>query len=188
MQDVNETLGSLGEQTAIEQVECLIPQVYDALHDLAERRLRDERVNHTLQPTALVHEVFLRLVDQSRVNWNGRTHFFAVAAEAMRRVLVDHARGKGRAKRGGGWDRVLLDEAIHQESSDGVNAIALSDSIEKLSQLDADQARVVQLRFFAGMSVDEVAHIMGCSKRRVEALWTHAKAWLRSELAADQDR
>jgi RNA polymerase sigma factor (TIGR02999 family) len=161
----------------------LMPLVYDELRALAAKHLRDERVGHTLQPTALVHEVFLRMVDQSRVDWQGRTHFFAVCAECMRRLLIDHARGRKRVKRGGEWRRVVLDEAVCPSAHDELDVIALHDAVERLAQLDDRQARVVILRFFGGLTVDEVANVLGISKRTVEGDWTHAKAWLRTELS-----
>lgn len=161
----------------------LMPLVYDELRALAAKYLKDERVGHTLQPTALVHEVFLRMVDQSRVDWQGRTHFFAVCAECMRRLLIDHARGHKRIKRGGAWRRVVLDEAVCPAAHDELDVIALHDALERLSELDDRQARVVILRFFGGLTVDEVASVLGVSKRTVEGDWTHAKAWLRAELS-----
>lgn len=165
--------------------ERLLPLVYDELRALAEKYLRAERLNHTLQPTALVHEAYMRLVDQSRVDWKGRTHFYAVGAEAMRRILIDHARARGRGKRGRGWQRVVLDEAVAPPALHNVDTIALRDALEELASLDEQQARIVELRFFGGMTVEEVAHVLGVSKRKVEGEWTHAKAWLRSALAPD---
>lgn len=163
----------------------LMPLVYDALRKLAAQYLRSERRGHTLQPTALVHEAFMRMVDQSRVDWRGRTHFYAVGAVAMRRILIDHARARGRGKRGGGWQRVLLDEAETPEDLRDVDLVALHDALEALAALDEEQARIVELRFFGGLTVEEVAHVLGVSKRKVEGDWTHAKAWLRSVLDPD---
>lgn len=160
----------------------LLPLVYDELRDLAAKYLRTERKNHTLQPTALVHEAFMRLVDQSRVNWQGRTHFFAVGAQAMRRILIDHARARGRGKRGGDWQRVVLSGLKAEESLDEVDSITLHDALETLASLDEQQARIVELRFFGGLTVEEVAKVMGVSKRKIEGDWTHAKAWLRNQL------
>lgn len=163
----------------------LLPLVYDELRKLAAQYLRSERRGHSLQPTALVHEAFMRLVDQSRVDWKGRTHFFAVGAGAMRRILIDHARARGRGKRGGGWQRVLLDEAETPEDLRDVDLVALHDALETLAALDEQEARIVELRFFGGLTVEEVAHVLGVSKRKVEGDWTHAKAWLRSALDPD---
>ena len=163
----------------------LMPLVYDELRALAQKYLRSERPEHTLQPTALVHEAFLRLVDQSRVDWKGRTHFYAVGAAAMRRILIDHARGRGRNKRGGDWRRVVLDGVETPPSLKDVDSTALHDALETLAKLDEQQARIVELRFFGGLKVDEVAHFLGVSKRKVEGDWAHAKAWLRSALAPE---
>jgi RNA polymerase sigma factor (TIGR02999 family) len=160
----------------------LMPLVYDELRALAARYLGAERRGHTLQPTALVHEAFMRLVDQSRVDWKGRTHFYAVGAEAMRRILIDHARARGRGKRGGDWQRVVLDEADTPQNMRDIDLVALHDALEALAALDEQQARIVELRFFGGLTVEEVAHVLGVSKRKVEGDWTHAKAWLRSAL------
>jgi len=161
----------------------LLPLVYDTLRDLAARHLRRERPDHLLQPTALVHEVFMRLVDQTRVSWQGRTHFLAVAAQAMRRVLIDHARGRKRLRRGGGRPVVALDDehAVPAVSEDDV--LVIHDALDELARLDPRQAQVVELRFFAGMTVEEVAAELGLSKRTVEDDWTHAKAWLRVRFA-----
>jgi RNA polymerase sigma factor (TIGR02999 family) len=163
----------------------LLPLVYEELRAVAQGYLKRERGNHTLQTTALVHEAFLRLINQSRVDWQGRSHFLAVGAEAMRRILVDHARGRGRAKRGQGWHRVTIENIVAPGASTEIDLISLADALEKLQALDADQARVVQLRIFTGLTVAEVAEVMGCSKRKVEGLWTHAKAWVRAELALE---
>jgi RNA polymerase sigma factor (TIGR02999 family) len=179
--DLTHLLNEAAEVGPAEVARRLLPLVYDELRALAEKYLRGERKEHTLQPTALVHEAFMRLVDQSRVNWKGRTHFYAVSAEAMRRILIDNARAHRRLKRGGGWQRVVLDEGVALESGH-LDAVALQDALEQLAHLDPDQARIVELRFFAGLTVDEVAEVLGVSKRKVEADWTHAKAWLRTAL------
>ena len=160
----------------------LMPLVYDELRELAARYLRAERRGHTLQPTALVHEAFMRLIDQDRVDWKGRTHFFAVGAQAMHRILIDHARARGRGKRGGDWQRVVLDEAQTPEDLRNIDLVALKDALETLAALDPQQARIVELRFFGGLTVEEVAHVLEVSKRTVEGDWTHAKAWLRNAL------
>ena len=170
-----------GEQPA-DVAKKLMPLVYDELRQLAERYLRSERRGHTLQPTALVHEAFMRLIDQSRVDWKGRTHFYAVGAQAMRRILIDHARARGRGKRGGDWQRVLLDEVDTPQELGDVDLVALHEALESLAALDENQARIVELRFFGGLTVEEVAHVLGVSKRKVEGDWTHAKAWLRNAL------
>lgn len=180
--DLTQILVDAGGKRPTDVAKKLMPLVYNELRDLAARYLRAERRGHTLQPTALVHEAFMRLVDQSRVDWKGRTHFYAVGAEAMRRILIDHARARGRGKRGGGWQRVVLDEAEMPEDLRDVDLLALHDALEALAALDKQQARIVELRFFGGLTVEEVAHVLGVSKRKVEGDWTHAKAWLRSAL------
>lgn len=163
--------------------ERLLPLVYDELHHLAERFLRREVANHTLQPTALVHEAYLRLVEQDRVDWQGRTHFFAVGARIMHRLLIDHGRNRKRAKRGGGWLRITLAPEVAPASGVELDAMAVHEAIEKLEKLDPRQARLVELRFFSGLSMAEIAEVLGVSKRTAEADWTHARAWLARELS-----
>ena len=160
----------------------LLPLVYDDLRVRARNYLRGS--DGRLQATELVHEAYLKLVDQSRADWRGRTHFFAVAAIAMRHIIVDHVRSRGRAKRGGDLQAVTLDEEVTPASGPDVDAFALYEALERLAALDPRQARIVELRFFAGLSVEEVAEALGVSKRTVEGEWTHAKAWLRAELGA----
>lgn len=163
----------------------LLPLVYEDMRYQAERYLKGERPGHTLQPTALVHEAFLRLVDQSRVDWQGKSQFLAVGAAIMRRILIDYARTRKRAKRGGGWKRVQLEPSMAVTETGEVDLDALHIALEELAALDAVQARMVELRFFGGLTVEEVAHVLGVSKRKVEGDWTHAKAWLRARLAVD---
>lgn len=160
--------------------------VYDEFRKLASRYLERERKDHTLQPTALVHEAYLKLVDQTKVDWRGRTHFFAVGAQAMRRILVDHARRRRAAKRGGGRQRITLDEGLVAESRRDEDLLALEDALVKLTQLDPRQARIVELRFFGGLTVAEVAEVLGISKRSVEREWTMVRAWLRRELSENE--
>lgn len=164
----------------------LLPLVYDELRNLAARYLRRERRGHTLDPTGLVHEAFLRLVDQSRVDWQGKTHFLAVSAEAMRRILIDHARARKRTKRGKDWRRVAFDHVVSELALLDTDIIDFRDALEKLATLDARQARVVELRLFAGLSMEEIATVLEVSKRTVEGDWTHAKAWLRTEMGPDE--
>ncbi len=166
----------------------LLPLVYDEFRALARHYLAQERANHTLQPTALVHEAYMKLVDQTRVDWQGRSHFFAVAAQAMRRILVDHARSRQRDKRGGGRARVVLDEAVALSPQKDEDVLALDECLERLAALDARQAKVVELRFFGGLSVEEVAEALGVSKRTVEGDWTFARAWLSRELRKDDEK
>jgi RNA polymerase sigma factor (TIGR02999 family) len=145
--------------------------------------MEGERKAHTLQPTALVHEAFLKLIDQSQVDWRGRSHFFAVGAQAMRRILVSHAKSRGRIKRGGGRHQVPLDEALTVSLESDDDILALDAALEKLAAVDERQAKIVELRFFGGLSVEETAEALGLSKRTVEREWTSCRAWLRRELA-----
>ncbi len=157
--------------------------VYEELKRLAASLMRRERQNHTLQATAVVHEAYLRLIDQTQVDWKGKTHFLAVAAQMMRRVLIDHARERGAAKRGGGAERVTLDDAEKALSAESVlDLMDLESALEELSQRDERQARVAVLRFFGGLSVKEVAHVSGMSERSVKEDWRFARAWLRHRL------
>ena len=165
----------------------LLPLVYDDFRALALRHLARERAGHTLQPTALVHEAYLKLVDQTRVNWQGRTHFFAVGAQAMRRILVEHARSRRREKRGGDRQRVELDEGAALAPERGVDLLDLDEALKRLEALDERQARVVELRFFGGLNMVEVAQALGVSKRTAEGDWRMARAWLHRELAAGDD-
>ncbi|MGE0592581.1 MAG: sigma-70 family RNA polymerase sigma factor [Vicinamibacterales bacterium] len=165
----------------------LFPVVYGELRKVARQYLGRERAEHTLQPTALVHEAWLRLRDQRRVAWQGRTHVLAVGAQAMRRVLVDHGRAQKRVKRGGGAARLTLHDwldAAEDRPLDIEEALALDDALTRLAALDERQATVVEMRYFGGLSVAEVAELLGVSTRTVEGEWTHARAWLRRELSA----
>lgn len=189
LKTITEILEGLESATLDEQLaaEELMPAVYDELRRLARSYLRQERSDHTLQPTALVHEAYMRLVDQDRVAWKGRTHFFSVGARMMRRLLVDYARRRNRVKRGGEWQRVTFGHAVTPllgRELDQDEMIALDQAIEKLYDLDERQARIVELRFFTGLEVAEVARALEVSKRTVEGHWTHARAWLRRELAS----
>lgn len=168
-----------GDRNAAEQ---LFPLVYDEFRAMAARRLRQERPDHTLQPTALVHEAYMKLIDQTRINWQGRQHFFAIAAQAMRRVLIDHARQHRRQKRGGGRAKVSLDETVVLSPQRSDELILLDETLQRLAQVDPRQARIVELRFFGGLTVEEAAQIIGVSKRTVEGDWTMAKAWLKREM------
>jgi RNA polymerase sigma-70 factor, ECF subfamily len=169
-----------GDRHAGEQ---LFADVYTELRALAARYLHLERKNHTLQPTALVHEAYLKLVGQTRVDWQGRAHFLAIAAQAMRQILVDHARRHRAAKRGGNRHRIALDDNLVIESNRNVDTLALEDALTKLTKLDPRQAQMIELRFFGGLSIAEVAKVMGISKRSVEREWTMVRAWLRRELS-----
>ena len=165
-------------------VEALVPLVYAELRRIADVKLRSEREGHTLQPTALVHEAYLRLVDQTRVEWRDRSHFFGVAAQTMRRVLVDHARARLAAKRGGGSVSSGLDgeEAPAREPM-LEEALLVNTAIDRLEKLDPKQARVVEMHYFGGLTMQETADALGVSRRTVHRDWAMAKAWLQRELA-----
>ncbi len=165
-------------------VEELMPLVYNQLRRLAGHYMRHENPGHTLPATALVHEAYLRLVDDSRVSWQGRGHFFAVSARVMRRLLIDHARGRGRQRRGGGWRRVTLAQSLTpaDRELDRERLLALDQALHKLGDLDARQARIVELRFFGGLTNAEVAAVLEISERTVDRDWRFARAWLRQEL------
>jgi RNA polymerase sigma factor (TIGR02999 family) len=160
----------------------LIPLVYNELRRIAALYLRRENVNHSLQPTALVHEAYLRLTKLQQVDWQGHSHFFAVSATLMRRILVDHARARQAKKRGEGWGVVTLDLAIFPTRESSPEIVALNEALEKLSRLDARQSKIVELRFFVGMSEEETGHVLGISARTVKRDWRVAKAWLYHEL------
>jgi RNA polymerase sigma factor (TIGR02999 family) len=162
--------------------DALMPLVYDQLRALASHAMRREQAGHTLQPTAIAHEAYMRLVDQHRVDWQGRAHFFAVAAEMVRRILVDHARRRGRLKRGGNAQREPLSVAMNGAAGADADLLDLDAALEELAALDARQARVVELRFFGGLTVEETAHVLEVSPRTVKGDWTVARAWLRDRL------
>ena len=159
----------------------LVGAVYAELRRRAGAYLRHERPGHTLQPTALVHEVYLRLVDQKSVRWESRSQFFGLAAQLMRRILVDHARARSAGKRGGGLMPVTFDEEVAGRA--GVDVAALDDALLALAALDARQGRVVELRYFGGLSIEETAEVLGLSAATVKREWTMARAWLHRELA-----
>jgi RNA polymerase sigma factor (TIGR02999 family) len=170
-----------GDPAALEK---LIPLVFEDLREIAGRLFRRENEAHTLQPTALVSEVYLRLLDQRAVHWQNREQFFAVAALLMRRILVDHAKGRGAAKRGAGVPRLPLDEAIQApERQLGLDFIGLDEALSKLAAIDARQSRIVELRFFVGLSHYEIAELLGISVTTVKREWRTAKLWLYRELA-----
>lgn len=160
----------------------LVPVVYGELHRLASSYMRHERPNHTLQTTALVHEAYLQLVDQKRAHWENRGQFFGVAAQLMRRILVDHARAHNAAKRGGISPKFSLDEAIVMARDRGGDLLAIDELLTRLAAIDPQQARVIELRFFAGMSVEETAQALAISDRTVKRDWAMAKAWMQREL------
>lgn len=171
-----------GDRAALDRV---MPVVYDELRGLAARQLSRERPGHTLQTTALVHEAYLKLAGQHRADWKGRAHFFGAVATIMRRILVDHARRRSRDKRGGGIAVVPLDEGFEPAAppaSEGVDVEALDRALVRLATVDARQARIVELRYFAGMTVEEIAQVVGVSPGTVKRDWTVARAWLFAEL------
>jgi RNA polymerase sigma-70 factor (ECF subfamily) len=160
----------------------LVPQIHHELRKLAAGYLRKERPDHTLQPTALVNEAFLKLIDQRAVRWQNRAHFFGIAAQAMRRILVDHARTHTADKRGGGAPRVPLDEANAIGPMVDIELLALDEALTRLAAIDAQQSRVVELRFFGGLTLEETAEVMRVSAATVVREWRMARAWLAAEL------
>jgi RNA polymerase sigma factor (TIGR02999 family) len=189
MNDVTRILSAIdaGDPTAAAD---LLPLVYDELRKLAAHRIASERPGQTLQATALVHEAYLRLVDVDPIKaqrWNGRGHFFAAAAEAMRRILVENARRKGRLKHGGGHERMELDDAQLPAAADGIDSaidlLALDEALTRLAQLDPTKAKLVDMRFFAGLTLEEAAAALGLSPATADRYWAFARAWLFRELA-----
>jgi RNA polymerase sigma factor (TIGR02999 family) len=170
-----------GDRQALEK---LTPLVYQELKRLAARYLRRERREHTLQSTALVHEAWLRLIDQKQVHWQNRAQFFGIAAEMIRRILIDHARGRQAAKRGDGAIKLSLDDALATPNRRDLDLVALDDALRDLGKLDPQQSRLVELRFFAGLSIEESAELLGVSPATVKREWTAAKAWLYREISA----
>jgi RNA polymerase sigma factor (TIGR02999 family) len=161
----------------------LMPVVYDELRRRAESYLRRERPGHTLQATALIHEAYLRLVEQRETRWQNRAHFFAIAAQLMRRILIDHARSRQTAKRGGAVHKVSLDGAAELPEQQDEDLMALDEALSQLAELDARQARVVELRFFGGLSIEEAAEVLDLSPATVKREWSMAKAWLKREVS-----
>jgi RNA polymerase sigma-70 factor (ECF subfamily) len=180
--DVTQVLAEAagGDQNAANR---LLPLVYDELRGLAANALRRERGDHTLQPTALVHEAFLRLVDQTHAEYNSRTHFFAIGAQMIRRVLVDHARKHHAAKRGGHAERLTLTAIVEPGNERHLDVLALDEALTRLAELDERQAKVVEMRFFGGLSVEQTADMLSVSPRTVEQDWRMARAWLKRELS-----
>jgi RNA polymerase sigma factor (TIGR02999 family) len=183
-QDVTEILRQLsdGHETAPQK---LMPLVYDKLRKLAGGYLQGERPEHTLQATALVHEAYIRLVDWKNVSWQNRAHFFALAAQVMRRILVDHAREKQAQKRGGGLTKLALEEAVSFQPQAEVDLLLLDEALKALAELDPAQSRIVELRFFGGLTIDETAEAMRISPATVKREWTLAKAWLHKRIVRE---
>src|ERR1700674_1153995 len=165
----------------------LIPLVYDELHRLARQQMRHERPDHTLQATALVHEAYLRLISPPERTWQNRTHFIRIAGQVMRRMLIDHARARRTAKREGGLRRVPLEEPLLLTEDQSDELLALNDALERLGQIDARQSRVVEMRFFGGLTVEETADAMSISPKTVKRDWTVARAWLYREMQKSRD-
>lgn len=170
-----------GDQSALEK---LVPLVYEELHRLAHRYISRERHGHTLQTTALAHEAYLRLVDVKGVRWQNRAHFFAVAAQSMRRILVDLARARHNVKRGGGAQQVSLDEVLVASPERGANLLALDEALSRLAALNPRQSQVVELRYFGGLTEEEVAEVLKVSPRTVRSDWSLARVWLYRELSS----
>jgi RNA polymerase sigma factor (TIGR02999 family) len=166
----------------------LVPLVYQELRRRAAAHLRRERPSHTLQPTALVHEAYLRLIDQHRAVWRNRAQFFGVASQMMRRILVDHARAHRMAKRSGRWSRVMLDDGIAVTHNADADVLDLDSALTRLATFDARKSRIAELRFFAGLSLEETGHALGISRATVERDWQAARAWLFRELSGQEAR
>jgi len=167
-----------------EALENLVPLVYEDLRSMAARYMQREPAGHALQPTALVHEAYMRLIDQRQVKWRNRAHFFGVAAGMMRRILVDQARLRRAEKRGGGWERVtLVGDEVAVDGPNQVDVLALRESLERLAAFDPQQERIVELRYFGGLTIEEAAEVVGISEVTVVREWTIAKAWLRADLS-----
>jgi RNA polymerase sigma-70 factor (ECF subfamily) len=180
-EDVTQLLIELSKGNRV-TVDLLLPLIYDELRRLAMNYLRRERPDHTLQATALVHEAYLRLVDQTRVNWQNRAHFFGVAAQLMRRLLVDYARKHNAEKRGADFQRLTLDENIEKAVERSEEIIALDRALEALAAIDEQKARIVELRYFGGLTVEETAEVMGVTPITIKRHWRMAKAWLYGQM------
>ena len=165
-----------------EAVDTLMPLVYDELHKVAAQYLRKQRPDHTLQPTALVHEAYLRLIGQNEIDWQNRAHFFGVAAQIMRRLLVDHARKFNAEKRGHDFQKLSLDENIDRAVERSSDLIALDEALKSLAEFDEQKARLVELRYFGGLSIEETADVLGVTPTTIKRHWRFAKAWLYEEM------
>jgi RNA polymerase sigma factor (TIGR02999 family) len=172
-----------GDKTSLDE---MLPLVYDELRRIAVRYMNREKVEHTLQPTALVHEAYMRLVDQKQVDWKNRAQFFGVAAEMMRRILVNHAIQKQTAKRGGDALRVSLNDANELQAPSDTNLVALDDALKRLSEIDSRKSRIVELKFFGGLTTEEIAEVLQVSVATIEREWSLARAWLFREVKHDK--
>ena len=177
MSDVTQLLKKVQDGNR-EALDKLLPMVYDELRRVASHQLANERPDHTLQPTALVHEAYLRLINQHSVDWQNRLHFFSIAAEMMRRILVTYAIAKKTEKRGSGATILALDEAVSFPNKPEIDLIALDEVLTKLAEFDEQQAKIVELKFFGGLTVEEIAEVLGVSVRTIGREWRAAKAWL----------
>ncbi|MFY9223874.1 MAG: sigma-70 family RNA polymerase sigma factor [Blastocatellia bacterium] len=173
-----------GDKTALEK---LLPMIYHELHLLASRYLRRERPNHTIQATALVNEAYLRLIDQKQVQWQNRAHFFAIAAQMMRRILINYARDQHAAKRGGYTIKVSLNEAIGLANTQDLDLMALDEALDKLALTDSRKSRLIELWFFAGLTLEETAEVLGISLATAKRDWTLARAWLYRAIKKGED-
>jgi RNA polymerase sigma factor (TIGR02999 family) len=173
---------SNGNRAALDK---LMPLVYGELHRLAHQYMRQERPGHTMQTSGLVNEAYLKLVDQREVHWQNRAHFYGIAAQLMRRILVDHARSRQYVKRGGRTSHVPLDEVLIVSEERGAEVIALDDALKGLATFDERKSQIVEMRFFGGLSIEETAEVLGVSPGTVMRDWTLAKAWLRREIASE---
>ncbi|MCG6158015.1 ECF-type sigma factor [Rubinisphaera margarita] len=183
--DVTRILSAIenGDQAAASE---LLPLVYDELRRLAAIRMKQEQPDHTLQPTALVHEAFLRLVGNNSPQWDGRGHFFAAAAEAMRRILIENARRKGRIKRGGELQQQEFNDTIGVDSAENAEELlTLDEALTKLAEEDLQLAKLVELRYFTGLTIEETAKVLGVSPRTTKRNWTYARAWLQREISKE---
>jgi RNA polymerase sigma factor (TIGR02999 family) len=185
--DVTQLLVDWGRGDA-DALDRLVVVVHGELRRIARRELRGDRPGHTLQPTALVNELYMRLVEQRRASWENRAQFFAISAQLMRRILVDYARKRLAAKRGGSFPRVSLDHAGESEAGPAVEVLAVNRELARLAELDAEQARIVELRFFSGLTVEETAAVLGRSPRTIKREWRLAKAWLYGRMSLAQSR
>ncbi len=173
-----------GDVAAVDQ---LLPLVYEQLRRIAGGYFRDQPADHTLQPTALVHEVFLKMIHRSEASWNNRNHFLAVAAQAMRQILTDHARGKRRDKRGGkGGERVPLERLATPSGESELDILQLENALNQLAEVDSRQAKIIELWFFAGLTAEETASVLDVSDRTIRREWRHARAWLNQAMSSEQ--
>ncbi len=170
---------SNGDKAALDK---LMPLIYEELRQLARHYMNRERVGHTLQTTALVNEAYLRLINRKQVHWQNRAHFFAIAAHLMRSILVDHARSHAYAKRGGGARKISLDEALAVSQQRAADVVALDDALKRLAEIDPQQSRIVELKFFGGLTIEETAEVLALSPATIKREWSTAKAWLYHEL------